>query len=253
MKHISALVFFVVLFISASRADVVGRSHVYSAGGLEFEGYVAYDDSVEGQRPVVLVAHQWTGLGDYEKLRARMLAEMGYLAFCVDIYGKGERAGNREQAQSYATKYRSDRRLMRQRAEAGLAAALQLPEADPDRVAAIGYCFGGGVVLELARGGADIAGIVSFHGNLDTPDADDAKRIKGSILVCHGGGDAGVPMSQVTAFHAEMEAAKVDYQLVVYAGAVHGFTHLDQPERYHEAADRRSWKHMRAFFEEILK
>jgi dienelactone hydrolase len=169
------------------------------------------------------------------------------------VYGQDERAQNQEQAMDYATKYRSDRGLMRARAQAALTEARSLPQADPDKVAAIGYCFGGGVVLELARSGADVEAVVSFHGNLDTPDPADAKQIRGSILVCHGGADTNVAMEDVEAFHQEMEAAKVDYQLMIYAGAVHGFTHFNQPSRYNEKADKRSWALMQAFFDDLLK
>lgn len=249
------LLSFLFLIFSAGivHSEIVSRNHMYKDGDVELEGYVAYDSALTGKRPVVLIVHQWKGLGAYEKLRADMLAKLGYLAFCVDIYGKGERAQNYEQARSYATKYRSDIALMRRRVLAGMDAALSLPVADDRRVAAIGYCFGGGVVLELARSGADVAGVVSFHGNLDTPNPEDARQIKGCILVCHGGAEKVVPMEHVVAFHKEMESAQVDYQLVIYAGAVHAFTHMDQPERYNKAADRRSWQHMNMFLQEIFK
>jgi dienelactone hydrolase len=235
-----------------AESKVVTSEHLYRHGDVELAGFVAYDDAVSGKRPVVLVVHQWTGLGDYEKPRAKMLAQLGYLAFCVDMYGRGERAETMEQARTYATKYRADRRLMRARAQAALNAAGTLPQADVSKMAAIGYCFGGDVVLELARSGAELKGVVSFHGNLDTPDPGDAKRIKGAILVCHGGADANVGMDQVVAFHKEMEDAGVDYQVIIYAGAVHGFTHLDQKSRYHPTADQRSWAQMQRFFEAIF-
>jgi dienelactone hydrolase len=236
-----------------TKTNVVGADHVYAHGDVKLQGYVAYDEAAQGKRPVVLIVHQWTGLGEYEKARAGMLAELGYLAFCVDIYGRGERAQNVEQAMAYATQYRSDRGLMRERAQSALIEALTLPQADADKVAAIGYCFGGGVVLELARSGAKVDAAVSFHGNLDTPDPGDAQQIKGSVLVCHGGADTNVVMEDVVAFHQEMEAAKVDYQLMIYAGAVHGFTHFNQPSRYNEKADKRSWALMQAFFDNVLK
>jgi dienelactone hydrolase len=235
------------------QADIAEASHVYAHGDVKLQGYVAYDKALQGKRPVVLVVHQWMGPGEYEKARARMLAALGYLAFCVDMYGRGERAENVEQAMAYATKYRSDRGLMRARAQSALIAALTLPQADAEKVAAIGYCFGGGVVLELARSGADVDAVVSFHGNLDTPDPADAKQIEGSVLVCHGGADTNVKMEDVGAFHREMEAAEVDYQLMIYAGAVHGFTHFHQPSRYDEMADKRSWALMQAFFDNVLK
>ena len=231
----------------------------YQQGNTILEGYLAWDDAIQGRRPGVLAVHEWTGLGDYAKGRARKLAEMGYLAFAADIYGKGVRPRAPQEAGAEAGKYKKDRKLMRARVLSGLEALRSNPLCDTKRVAAIGYCFGGTCVLELARSGADIAGVVSFHGGLDTPTPEDAKQIKCKVLVLHGGDDPHVPMKDVEAFENEMRAGGVDWQLIVYGGAVHGFTNpaagsdKSRGAAYDEKADRRSWEAMKAFFAEIFK
>jgi len=231
----------------------------YRDGDTPLQGYLAWDNSLDGQRPGVLVIHEWTGLNDYAKMRCRKLAELGYVAFAVDMYGKGIRPQTAEEAGKQAGIYRSDRPLMRQRANAGLNVLLDNELCDRSRVAAIGYCFGGGTALELARSGANIAGVVSFHGNLDTPDPADAKNIRCKILVCHGADDPHVPFDQVKAFFDEMRAANVDFQFIAYSGAVHSFTNPasgDDPSKgvaYNATADRRSWEHMKMFFDELFQ
>jgi dienelactone hydrolase len=207
----------------------------------------------------VLVVHEWTGLNDYTRMRCRRLAELGYVAFAVDMYGRGIRPQSADEASKQAAIYRRDRPLMRRRVTSGLTVLLDHELCDRARVAAIGYCFGGGTVLELARSGADVSGVVSFHGNLDTPDPTTAKSIRGKVLVCHGADDPYVPNEQVGAFFEEMRTAGVDYQFIAYSGAVHAFTNPeagDDPSRgaaYHGAADRRSWQHMQMFFDELFE
>jgi dienelactone hydrolase len=249
------------LLLAAVQAQ--GQIHTetveYKHDTTTLEGYLAYDQSIQGTRPGVLIVHEWNGLGDYVKMRADSLAKLGYVAFAIDMYGKGIRPATREEAARQAGIYRSDRGLMRARANAGLQELLKNKLVDPRRIAAIGYCFGGGVALELARSGADLAGTVSFHGNLDTPNPADAKNIKGHILALQGGADPAVTRDQVNAFWDEMVKAGVDWQLVVYDEAVHGFTNPangDDPSRgvaYNEKADHRSWEEMRRFFDEIFK
>ncbi len=239
--------------------EVMTESVTYYDGAAELEGFVAYDNSINGKRPGVLVVHEWMGLNDYAKMRCRKLAELGYVAFAADMYGKGIRPQSADEASKQATIYRSDRQLMRRRVTAGLNALLKNELCDNSRVAAIGYCFGGGTVLELARSGAAINGVVSFHGNLDTPDPDDAKNIRCQLLVCHGANDPHITMDQVDAFFKEMRAANVDFQFIAYSGAVHSFTNPnsgDDPSRgvaYNAEADRRSWEHMKLFFAELFK
>lgn len=237
------------------RTEVIGYKH----GDAGLEGYLAYDDAVKGKRPGVIVVHAWTGLDAYTKRRTGQLAKLGYVAFAIDMYGKGVKAKDAEEAARLAGIYRADRRLMRSRANAGLEVLKKHTLTDAKRIAAIGYCFGGGVALELARSGADIAGVVSFHGNLDTPNPEDAKNIKGKVLILHGADDPIVPIDQVIAFQDGMRKANVDWQMVIYGGAVHAFTNPesgDDPSRgaaYNEKADRRSWEAMKMFFAEIFK
>lgn len=241
-----------------AEAKVVGQAVIYQDGEATLEGYLAYDDALAGPRPGVLVAHEWTGLGDYVKRRADMLAALGYIAFAADIYGQGVRPATPEAAGAEAGKYGSDRALLRSRMNAALTQLRATPGVDSARLAAIGYCFGGMAVLELARSGADIAGVVSFHGSLDTPAPEDARQIRAKVLVLHGAADPHVPMSAVEGLVKELSDAGVDWQLKLYGGAMHAFTNpaTNRPESgaaYNEPADRRSWQDMRDFFAEIFE
>jgi dienelactone hydrolase len=259
MKTVIALVAGAVLLAAAQvEAKVVNRIVTYEHDGVVLEGYLAWDDAVSGLRPGVLVIHQWMGLSDNERMRADMLAGLGYVAFAADIYGQGVRPQNVGEAQEQAGKYYSDLNLYRGRLQAGLAELKKQPGVDAARTAAVGYCFGGKGVLELARSGADVDGVVSFHGNVDSALPAVEGDIKGKVLVCHGAVDPYVKPEAVHAFLEEMEAAKVDYQLIMYAGAVHAFTQKgagDDPSRgaaYDEKADHRSWRHMQDFLGEIF-
>jgi len=231
----------------------------YKHGDAVLEGYLAYDTGIKGKRPGVLIVHQWKGLTDYEKKRAEMLAKLGYNVFALDIYGKGIRPQSSQEAGAQAGKYKGNRDLLRARAQAGLAVLQKHELTDPKRVAAIGYCFGGTTVIELARSGADVAGVVSFHGGLDSPHPEDGRNIKCKVLALHGADDPNVPPKDLAAFEDELRQAKVDWQLVKYGGAVHSFTDWnagDNPQQgaaYNEKADRRSWEAMKQFFAEIFK
>jgi len=246
--------------VTVTHAALVEKSVTYEQGGATLEGFHVYDSAVSGKRPAILVIHQWTGLTEYEKRRSRMLAELGYNVFAADIYGKGIRPVPPE-AGKEAGKYKSDRTLFRAR----INAALDLLKAD-DRtqsgnIAAIGYCFGGTGVLELARSGADVKGVVSFHGSLDAaPDmAAQVGKIPAKILVLHGAADPFAPAEQVAGLEKELTDANADWQLVLYSGAVHSFTQKeagDDPTKgaaYNEAADRRSWVAMKSFFAELFQ
>ena len=243
--------------VTSAEAKLVTKTIEYQQGDTTLEGYLAYDDAFAGKRPGVLVVHQWMGLTDYEENRAVMLANLGYVAFCADIYGKGIRPQNYKDAGAEATKYKTDRALLRRRVHAALAELKQSELVDTNRIAAIGYCFGGTTVIELARSGAALNGIVSFHGGLDSPAPADGKNIQCKVLVCHGADDPFEKPEDLTAFESEMRAANVDWRLILYGGAVHSFT---QPmadgsllgAKYNERADKRSWQDMKQFFAEIF-
>lgn len=246
--------------LCASLASAALRNEVvnYSQGGTPLEGALVYDDAKSGPRPGVLVVHQWKGLGDYEKKRAAMLAELGYAVFCVDIYGQGIRPQTSQAAGAEAGKYKANRPLLRQRVNAGLEAFRKQKIVEPKHIAAIGYCFGGTTVIELARSGADVAGVVSFHGGLDSPTATDGKNIKCKVLACHGADDPFEQPKDLEAFESEMRNAGVDWRLIKYGGAVHSFTDWNADgslpgAKYNERADKRSWEDMKSFLNEVLK
>ncbi len=255
--------FMAVLICSAFAATACGniRTQVieYRDGPTVLEGFVAYDDATEELRPAVLIAPEWWGLTDYPKHRAEQLARMGYVAFAIDMYGKGEATDDPAQASKWVTPFYSDRKLCRQRAQAGLDTLMAQKYVDKSRVAAIGYCFGGMVALELARSGAPLAGVITFHGDVRRAGDEGPDDIKAKILVCHGGDDPLVPMKAVWEFQDEMNQAKADYQINIYSGAKHAFTnpaadshHIDGIA-YNEQADKRSWMALNDFFAEIFR
>ena len=248
----------VLLCAMKTQAAVHTETVEYKQGDTTLEGFLAYDDSISGKRPGVLVVHQWFGLTDYEKLRATQLAQLGYVAFCADIYGKGVRPKEASEAGALAGKYKTDRALLRARVNAALDVLKKNELVDTTRVAAIGYCFGGTTVLELARSGADLNGVVSFHGGLDSPAPADGKNIKCKVLALAGADDPFQKLEDLTAFESEMRDHKVDWQIVFYGGAVHAFTQPDPGfvnagAKYNEKADKRSWEAMKTFFAEIFQ
>ena len=247
------------LCLAATAEAAVKTSLVeYKQGDTVLEGYLAWDDSLSGTRPGVLIVHEWTGINAHMKQRAEMLAKLGYVAFAADIYGKGIRPASQPEAAKIAGIYKNDRPLMRARAQAGLAELKRQKLVDPQRIAAIGYCFGGTTVLELARDGADVKGFVSFHGGLSTPTPQDARNIKGKVLAQHGADDPFVKGEEVIAFQDEMRKGGVDWQFVSYGNAVHSFTNTaagndnSKGAAYNEKADKRSWEVMKDFFAEIF-
>ena len=257
MKYL-LLTILVLLFSMNAYAAIRTETVEYKHGDVMLEGYLVYNDSFKDKVPGVLIVHEWTGIGPYVKRRAQEIAALGYVAYCIDIYGKGIRPKDAKEAAEQASIYRSDRQLMRERAKAGLEELRKCKFVDPKRIAAIGYCFGGGVALELARSGADISGVVSFHGNLDTPHPEDAKNIRAKILACHGADDPVVTQEQVIAFQNEMRVGHCDWQMNIYGNAMHSFTNPDSgndPSKgvaYNKEADMRSLEEMKSFFKEIF-
>lgn len=211
MKYLLAVMIIMVGYVNAS-AGLRTEFIEYKDGDTLLEGYLAYDDSAVGKRPGVVVVHEWWGMNNYIMGRAEELAKLGYIAFAIDMYGKGLNTKDPKRAGELSGIFTKDRKFMRSRAAAGLDILRKHPLVDAKHIAAIGYCFGGTTVLELARSGADTVGTVSFHGGLDTPNPDDAKNIKGSVLVLHGANDPFQPREKVEAFQDEMKKAGVDWR-----------------------------------------
>jgi dienelactone hydrolase len=245
MRFIAAVL--LVLSVS-SFATAAGRPVLYESGGRSFEGY--YVEPAPGA-PLVLLVHDWDGLTDYEVTRAEMLAELGYSVFAVDLFGKGVRPETVEERQRLTGRLYADRHEMRSRLSAGLEEA-RAHAGDTTRVVAMGYCFGGTAVLELARSGADLAGFVTFHGGLKTPDEQDYSQAKGQFLILHGTADQSVSMGDFATLATELEAAGVAHEMTTYGGAPHAFTVFGSPN-YREDADRKSWERFTGFLEDVLR
>ena len=229
----------------------------YKDGETSLTGFLAVDDALnDRRRPGVMVVHGGAGPDEHARRRAVRLAELGFVAFACDMYGDGV-AGHRERVMACIKELMDDRERLRQRARAGLFILSAHPEVD-GRLAAVGYCFGGMTVLELARSGLGLAGVVSVHGSMQTPNPAEPGSIKTQVLVCHGALDPHVPMPQVSAFVEEMNRAGADWQLIAYGGAMHGFTHEDATSEttpgvaYDARTDARCWIAMRSFFREIF-
>lgn len=250
-----------VLFLSVTshaHAGITTRSVEYRAGQLTMKGFIAYDDATPDPKPGVLVVPEWWGLNDYTRSRARQLAELGYVAFVADMYGDGKVVETPAEASRLAGAFYGDKSLFRSRARAALDVLKADVHVDPSRMAAIGYCFGGSAVQELAYSGADLRGIVSFHGGLRAPAQEDYVGIRARFLICHGADDTFISSDEMKAFEEGMRAAKTDWLLVSYGSSVHAFTNPEADKRgmsgvaYNEKADHRSWRHMQDFFDEIF-
>jgi dienelactone hydrolase len=258
MKRLSLFLLGFFFTAPSAWAEIVTAPVEYWANGAKMEGFVAYDGAVKTPRPAILIVHDWMGLGDFVKNKAGELAKEGYVAFGVDIYGKGVRPKNAEEAAKLATLYKTDRKLLRERIRTAFDTLRSMRQVNAKKVVVIGYCFGGTTALELARSGAPVIGTVSFHGGLSSPTPADAKNIHGRVLALHGADDPNVPPAEVAAFKEEMKKAKVKMKFVAYPGAVHAFTNLaagndnSKGAAYNADADRKSWAEFRDFLKEVL-
>lgn len=238
------------------QAEIKSKEIAYEHAGTQFKGYLAWDDQQTGPRPGVLVVHEWWGLNDYARGRAEALAKLGYVAFALDMYGAGKSTKQPAQAKEWVGEVRSDVQKWRARALAGLNVLKQQPNVDPEKLAAIGYCFGGSTAVQLAYAGAPVKGVVSFHGALVPPPAGQA--IKPQVLICTGAADSSIPAAQLEAFAIGMEEVKAKYEMIVFGGARHSFTNPNAGEfgieniAYQAEADHRSWANMQLFFNELF-
>jgi dienelactone hydrolase len=251
-----------IIGVVMSRAAVVGKPVEYTADGITLKGYIAYDDKLTGKRPGILVVHEWWGHNEYARKRAEMLAELGYVALAVDMYGDGKQADHPDDAGKFAGEVMKNMPMMKGRFLAALDLLKQGEFVDPAKIGAIGYCFGGGVVLGMAREGADLKGVVSFHGSLATQSPAEKGKVKTKILVCNGAADKFVSEESIKAIKAEMKAATVDFKFINYPDAIHGFTNpastemgkkFNLPLAYNEKADKKSWADMQEFFKRVFK
>lgn len=257
----AVLLFLPVISLPAAPADVPieTKTVTYQIGSDTFEGCVSRPVKVEGKVPGILVAHDWTGYGPFPKARAEQLAKQGYIALVLDMYGKGIHANNPDEAGKLAGAFYKTPGLFATRAQAALAELLKQPGVDPERIGGIGFCFGGATVLELARSGANVRGVVTFHGSLKTQSPAAAGTIKAKeILVLHGSRDPLVPPADVAGFMTEMNAAKVPFRLVAYPDAVHAFTNPEagndpsKPTAYNAPAAEAAYGEMDAFFARLF-
>ncbi len=245
----------------AAESKIAGKEVKYAAGGVTMKSYFAFDEKSEERRPGVLVVPEWWGINDYAYKRARMLAELGYAALAVDMYGEGKQAANPGEAGKLSSEVMKNINVLKTRFMAGMDFLKAQPVVDTSRLGAIGYCFGGGVVLNMARQGVDLKGVVSFHGELTPVEQAKPGSIKAKILVLAGGDDQLVPAQQVEAFKKEMEAAGADFQVISYPNAKHSFTNAEAdalgkkfnlPIGYNAEADKKSWQEMKVFFKKIF-
>lgn len=254
------LILMFVFSVFSISAEIKGEEVMYKAGGVTMKGYVAYDASLKGKLPGILVVHEWWGCNEYVKKRARMLAELGYIAFAVDMYGDGKVAQDPKTAGEYASPFYKNPAMARERIEAALNQLKEYVQTDTTKIAATGYCFGGSMVLNMAKKGMDFRGVVSFHGNLS---GEPAARgtCKAKILLCHGGADQFVKEEDIRHFRQNLDSAKVTYKFINYPGATHAFTNPDatatgkkfnMPIEYNAAADKKSWEDMKMFLKMVF-
>ena len=249
----------VLLSLAPGRSNIKTREIEYRQGDTVLQGFVAWDDALPGKRPGVLVVHEWWGHNEHARNQARRLAEAGYLGFALDMYGKGRVTTHPQEAQAFAAEATKDPAVVAARFNSALEQLKQDPHVDPTRIAAIGYCFGGAVALDMARAGADLAAVATLHGALATKTPAQPGKVKAKILVLTGGADPFVPPEQVASFEQEMKTAGAQFRVVTYPGAKHGFTNPNAAQygmsqlAYDPDADRKSWAELVTFLNEVFK
>lgn len=260
-KNVSIGILILIIGFVLSCTSLKTATVSYNADDVILKGYLAYDPGIKGKRPGVLVVHEWWGHNDYARMRARMLAELGYTVLAVDMYGDGKQATHPDEAGKFAADVMANMDIASERFFAAMEVLKRQDTVDPERIAAIGYCFGGGIVLQMAREGVDLDGVVSFHGSLATSRPATAGVVKAKILVAHGADDTFVTQEQVDAFKKEMADAGVSYRFIEYSGAMHSFTNPEAdvnakkfniPIAYSSEADKKSWNDMKAFLKDIF-
>jgi dienelactone hydrolase len=248
--------------LASAQAAIKGEEVEYKAGNTVHKGYLVYDDAVTGKRPGVLVVHEWWGHNEHARNSARKLAEAGYVALALDMYGSGKTADHPDNAKQFMQALTGDAKVVRRRFDAALNALKRHKTVDRQRVAAIGYCMGGIIVLNMAREGANLAGVASFHGSLGTSSPAKPGKVKAKVLVLTGADDPFVPAEQVDAFKKEMDAARADYKVVSYPNAKHSFTNpeadalgtkFNMPFAYNAEADKQSWAELQSFLKTVFK
>lgn len=248
--------------LAAAQHKITGKNVEYNAEGTVMKGTLAYDENIKGKRPGILVVHEWWGLNDYARKRARKLAELGYTALAVDMYGDGKQAAHPEDAKAFSSELMKNFDVTKARFIAAMNFLKQQPSVDPRRLAAIGYCMGGTIVLNMAAQGIDLNGVASFHGSLGAVKPAKRGDIKAKILVLHGSADKLVTPEQIDTFKEQMKAAGADLRFISYPGAEHSFTNPDAtemgkkfnlPVSYDAKADQESWDEMKKFFNEIFR
>ncbi|MCU0413142.1 MAG: dienelactone hydrolase family protein [Ignavibacteriaceae bacterium] len=254
------------LFFSCSesdeqKTDLTEKEVVYTSDSTTLKGFLVYNNNIKGKRPGVLVVHEWWGLNDYARERARMLAELGYTALALDMYGDGKTANHPEDAQKFAGAIFNNVKMGEERFLAAYNYLKDQETVDPQNISAVGYCFGGAVVLHMARIGTDLKAVASFHGGIQAITPAEEGKVKAFVLVCNGADDPFTTQEQIDAFKKEMDSAKVQYEFVNYPGAIHSFTSpaadslgkkFNMPLAYNEKADKESWQEMKKVFTKVF-
>lgn len=258
MNKLTTAVLLLAVFAFPAYAAVQKETVTYSDGDVELKGYLYWDDAITGKRPGILVVHEWWGLNDYAMMRAEMLAKMGYIAFAADMYGAGKITTHAPEAKGWMQQITANVEAWQRRANLALEQLKAHDKVDAEQLGAIGYCFGGATVMQMVYAGSELDGVVSFHGSLPPASPDQAAKVKAKVLIAHGDADNFIPADRITAFKKALSDAGVDWEMNVYANAVHGFTNPDAASygvngvAYQEAADKRSWQRMQTFFKDLF-